>query len=158
MAEILHHLGCMKPYKYWENHLSTGAGFQPSTVVVSFLEVPAVRCWEVRCWGSSSLIVINLINPRDPITERQMMIGVSFITETKRKVFFGSMKPFSEGEPGSLGKVFGIFTWNLFVLFSLAFVNWVDPLPLPFYPLESFTTQSPKICFTCFYFASRQEA
>ena len=27
MAEILHHLGCMKPYYLW-----TGAGFQPSTV------------------------------------------------------------------------------------------------------------------------------
>ena len=32
LAEILHHLGCMKPYKLWENYLSTGAGFQPSTV------------------------------------------------------------------------------------------------------------------------------
>ena len=33
MAEISNnHLGCMKPYKQWENYLSTGAGFQPSTV------------------------------------------------------------------------------------------------------------------------------
>ena len=33
MAEILHHLGCMKPYKQWEKlPTSTGAGFQPSTV------------------------------------------------------------------------------------------------------------------------------
>ena len=34
MEEILHHLGCMKPYKYWDKlPTSTGAGFQPSTVV-----------------------------------------------------------------------------------------------------------------------------
>ena len=34
MAEILHHLGCMKPYKQWDKlPTSTGAGFQPSTVV-----------------------------------------------------------------------------------------------------------------------------
>ena len=33
MAEILHHLGCMKPYKNGKNYPSTGAGFQPSTVV-----------------------------------------------------------------------------------------------------------------------------
>ena len=33
MAEILHHLGCMKPYKNnGKNYLSTGAGFRPSTV------------------------------------------------------------------------------------------------------------------------------
>ena len=33
MAEILHHLGCMKPYKQWDKlPTSTGAGFQPSTV------------------------------------------------------------------------------------------------------------------------------
>ena len=31
-AEILHHLGWMKPYKQRDKHLSTGAGFQPSTV------------------------------------------------------------------------------------------------------------------------------
>ena len=32
MAEILHHLGCMKPDNNGINYLSTGAGFQPSTV------------------------------------------------------------------------------------------------------------------------------
>ena len=33
MAEILQHLGCIKPYKQWEKlPTSTGAGFQPSTV------------------------------------------------------------------------------------------------------------------------------
>jgi len=34
-CEILHHLGWLKPYKYWEevyHGLSTGAGFLPSTV------------------------------------------------------------------------------------------------------------------------------
>ena len=33
----------------------------------------------------------------------QLMIGMSFITETKCICFLGSMKPFSEDEPGSLG-------------------------------------------------------
>ena len=33
MAEILHHLGCMKPQKQWDKlPTSTDAGFQPSTV------------------------------------------------------------------------------------------------------------------------------
>ena len=40
-------------------------------------------------------------NPRGPITERQMMIGVSNQLQNER--YLGSMKPFSEGEPGSLG-------------------------------------------------------
>ena len=33
MAEILHHPGCIKPCKEWVFTISTGAGFQPSTVV-----------------------------------------------------------------------------------------------------------------------------
>jgi len=33
MAEILHHLGCRNPKNNGINYLSTGAGFQPSTVV-----------------------------------------------------------------------------------------------------------------------------
>ena len=32
MEEILHHLVWLKPYNYGINHLSTGAGFLPSTV------------------------------------------------------------------------------------------------------------------------------
>ena len=33
MAEILHHLGCMKPYKEWDiYHINWLAGFLPSTV------------------------------------------------------------------------------------------------------------------------------
>ena len=33
MEEILHHLGCIKPCKYWDKlPTSTGAGFLPSTV------------------------------------------------------------------------------------------------------------------------------
>ena len=35
--EILHHLGCIKPVTSGINYLSTGAGFFPSTVVVSFV-------------------------------------------------------------------------------------------------------------------------
>jgi len=31
MEEFLHHLGCIKPYEYWDIP-STGAGFLPSTV------------------------------------------------------------------------------------------------------------------------------
>ncbi len=33
MAEILHHLGCIKPYKKWDKlPINWLAGFQPSTV------------------------------------------------------------------------------------------------------------------------------
>ena len=33
MEEILHHLGCMKPYKQWDKlPINWLAGFQPSTV------------------------------------------------------------------------------------------------------------------------------
>ena len=40
MDEILHHLGCIKPCKSWENYLSTGAGFLPSTVVPGQTKTP----------------------------------------------------------------------------------------------------------------------
>ena len=33
MEEILHHLGCIKPCNQWDNSLSPGTGFLPSTVV-----------------------------------------------------------------------------------------------------------------------------
>ena len=36
MEEILHHQGCIKPRKYWDIYHSTGAGFLPSTVTISF--------------------------------------------------------------------------------------------------------------------------
>ena len=34
MEEILHHMGCIKPYKNGINYLSTGAGFLPSPSTV----------------------------------------------------------------------------------------------------------------------------
>jgi hypothetical protein len=43
VEEILHHLGWLKPYQSWDkriNHLSTGAGFLPSTVVEVMLASP----------------------------------------------------------------------------------------------------------------------
>ena len=41
MEEILHHLGCIKPWKtYGINYLSTGAGFLPSTVCIYIYSTP----------------------------------------------------------------------------------------------------------------------
>ena len=46
MAEILHHLGCIKPYNSGINYLSIGAGFLPSTVVSSVLQKTVV--WALK--------------------------------------------------------------------------------------------------------------
>ena len=47
VEEILHDLGCIKPYLQIINYVSTGAGFLPSTVVDTvFTQAPtAVQSW-----------------------------------------------------------------------------------------------------------------
>ena len=58
MAEILHHLGCMKPYKYWDKlPTSTGAGFQPSTVVKYLNPKPEFRTF-LTISSFSTLLVL----------------------------------------------------------------------------------------------------
>ena len=39
MAEILHHLVCKNPTNNGRSYLSTGAGFQPSTVVMIMIMI-----------------------------------------------------------------------------------------------------------------------
>ena len=48
MAEILHHLGCKNPINNGINYLSTGAGFQPSTV------------WYNQCRYGRTLVIIGV--------------------------------------------------------------------------------------------------
>ena len=54
MEEILHHLGCKHPINNGINYLSTGAGFQPSTVgLVNSLKVSTTssNLWKCFCKG-----------------------------------------------------------------------------------------------------------
>ena len=53
MEEILHHLGCTNPCKYWDKlPTSTGAGFQPSTVPIVSIVVFFNGCfwWTKGTW------------------------------------------------------------------------------------------------------------
>ena len=55
------------------------------------------------CRTSGWIILAGPTRPMDPITERQMMIGV--YNHLRNERYLGSMKPFSEGDwiPGVVG-------------------------------------------------------
>ena len=61
MEEILHHFGCIKPRKHEVNYQSSGAGFQPSTVLPTLhlhfyhLYNPNIGPTNTTClWGKSA--------------------------------------------------------------------------------------------------------
>ena len=61
MEEILHHLGCIKPVNNGINYLSTGAGFQPSTVVILVKGLSGSKPTSAVCWDT-------MLSTHDPHT------------------------------------------------------------------------------------------
>ena len=92
MDEILHHLGCIKPYKQWDiYHINWLAGFCPSTVLPArFIQWPGhfkvdwhhrgQRCqaWKIDAWKMKKFLRKKMV-PENPKKKNTKAFGtVSF--------------------------------------------------------------------------------
>ena len=78
MEEILHHLGCIQTVNDGINYLSTGAGFQPSTVWPPFAQKAKNLLLVKECWINKSTHLSNGFNQKrtgcSPFPKKEVII------------------------------------------------------------------------------------